>query len=116
MSARILPTGRGFRWWWCSIEKLHPTPRMVIDNGRGLVVNMAGTGEPVSSPIFEWTAPIPGPAVCAALAQYAAAVVATAGLTDKDHRLGIAGAAYDDVRLSQIALNDAIRAEREGGE
>ncbi len=100
---RKLPDAPG--WWWCKAFGGEPAPRLVIDNGRILVVNVAGTIESAEDfSAFEWLAPIPGPEVCAALAEWFAA-----------HELDCTEAGHQDRFWdAEIALADALRAERDG--
>lgn len=117
--ARVVPTEPG--WWWENGQP--PSPRYVMDRGDTLIVNMRGTGVPVDSPDFDWLAPIPPPAECAAWAangRPSAAVLKALGsfaktLVDCDgapYGSDEREYAFDEWKWSQAGLLAAIRAER----
>ena len=102
--ARRLPTVAG--WWWyhdpssphavCIYVGQSPIDgRMILETTGGIVDTDEVDGD--------WLAPIPSPAICAALADYSAAVMQRGPMQARG--VSISGAL--------LALDDAIRAERE---
>lgn len=109
---RLLPAKPGK--WYVRVNDGPVEIMRVIGEGGQSVIDSGGTPRPI-----EWwrglrfIAPIPGPAVLAALAEYSAAFVAR----DDDAQAG-GSYANGEVRRERIAadaLHDAIRAERDGG-
>jgi hypothetical protein len=101
---RLLPAKPGK--WYVRVNDGPVEIMRVIGEGGQSVIDSGGTPRPI-----EWwrglrfIAPIPGPTVCAALAEYAAALAAfDATYTDGVH--AFEGAGLDD------GLRVAIRAER----
>lgn len=99
---RKLPTRPG--WWMVSDSGMPPIARSVISGESGLIVHMGGVTLRVDAPDFTWLAPIPGPAVLAALAEYGDAVL----------QRGPMQARGVNVSDALLALEDAIRSERDG--
>ena len=104
---RKVPTRPG--WWWADMSEWHgvdgpPEPLEVyIDDG---VAGFDGMfdDQPAEQQV-RFLAPIPGPAVLAALSEWFAA-----------HELDCTEAGHQDRFWdAEIALADAIRAERDGG-
>lgn len=105
---RIVPTRAG---WWLGRFRLGDKPEaMMVDIDMRVTVLGWSTRVPVDDPRITWLAPIPGPAVLAALAEYGEAL---AGLdaepNDRIPTVGIMRAFND----AGDALHDAIRAERD---
>lgn len=101
---RKLPTRPGA--WYAQWEHDEPSDDgtlivWVQEDGGRLLVHLGGLTSDLRA--FRWLAPIPGPAVLAALAEYGDAIL---------HR----GPKQGDVnvRESLLALDIAIRAERDG--
>lgn len=112
---RKLPTRPG--WWW-GIPKTWNEDRetQAIRVAQSpysndlLASGLASVGVWLED--VDWLAPIPGPDVCAALAEYGEAY----SLMILDARRGgsYANGEARRVRLAEDALDDAIRAERDG--
>ena len=106
---RKLPTRAG--WWWYGDELL-PSRIEVAEKDGALVARAYNRDILVTSGALRWLAPLPGPDVCAALAEYGEAY----SLMILDARRGgsYANGEARRVRLAEDALDDAIRAERDG--
>lgn len=103
---RIVPDVPG--WWWRSISARAFCVEVTGDGERAIRWLWVGQQYPVNDDGY-WLAPIPGPEVCAALAEYAAALADWDALPPdaEDNRqpsMGYCG----------VALNAAIRADRDG--
>lgn len=114
MNARI-PTRPG---WWLGQRNAatprhtdNPEPHPVAVTMR-LGALCVGT-TPVTDPRWTWFAPIPGPAVCAALAEYGEAV-AEAEASAESPILPSSDGVWDYMLRTQDKLRAAIRAERDG--
>lgn len=105
------PTRAGW-WWgqWPSGSHIRPEVAEVFDD---MMATSASWGHEVPVTEVTWLAPIPGPAILAALARYAEALDDLDALWDgadfitRNNVTNLAHAAGD-------ALHDAIRAERDG--
>lgn len=98
---RKLPDAPG--WWWGKWDDVSLCLEVYTVNGEGGLF-ATRTGYPVADPRITWLAPIPGPAVCPALAEYGEAVM----------QRGPTQARGVSVSSALLALEDAIRAERDG--
>ena len=104
-----IPTRPG--WWWCQYtgplsETISAGPDMVyVDPAVGFDTD----------PNWQWLAPIPGPAVLAALAEYGRLDALIEGVDEvhADQPDILRGMRHRAEALSALAL--AIRAERDGG-
>lgn len=99
---RLLPTRPG--WWWRETTNGARISE-VVDGYGGLV---AASGCPVADASGKWLAPIPGPAVLAALAEYGEALLALDELNVRELR-----GAFGVLDSACAKLHDAIRAERD---
>lgn len=99
---RKLPTRAG--WWWRMGN--HGPYVEEVDGDQNHALFLAIDGSDVVDD-GTWLAPIPGPEVCAALARRAKALTA---LDD----LGASREVADEFVEAGDALDDAIRAERDG--
>lgn len=112
-SGRIMPTRAG--WWYAQWAHDEPSDNgslvvLVRGDGGRLFVHLGGVTSDLRA--FRWLAPIPGPEVCAALAEYTEAH--TAMLTDARAGGSYAKGECRRDRLALDALHAAIRAERDG--
>lgn len=102
---RIMPDRAG--WWYAQWAHDEPSDDMtfiasVLRDEHRLFVHLGGVTSDLRA--FRWLAPIPGPAVLAALAEWAEA-----------HELDCTEAGHQDRFWdAEIALADALRAERDG--
>lgn len=105
---RIVPERPG--WWWAMLISNDEPEVMMVDGGMRATVLGWSTHVSVDDPCIRWLAPIPGPAVLAALAEYGEAL---AGLDAEPNdwipTVGIMRAFND----AGDALHAAIRAERD---
>lgn len=107
---RIVPTRPG--WWWADMSKWHgfdalPEPlEAYIEGGRATFDGM-DDDEPSEDQVT-WIAPIPGPAVLAALAEYGEALLALDELNVRELR-----GAFGVLDSACTKLHAAIRAERD---
>ena len=108
---RKLPTRPG--WWLARIGDGEPFCSRVWIQGmdNAMIATDAEGGHRLVSAWTDaaWLAPIPGPEVCAAVAEYGAAVLAADGAPDESSLTSFLARSAAD-----RALRDAIRAERDG--
>ena len=109
---RIVPDKPG--WWWIEADPEitrdeKPVQIIQVTQGRGVLL-VSGTmpNRVDQRPDIVWLAPIPGPAVCAALADCEAAELAWANEDLDDELLERA------VTNAEARLYAAMRAERDG--
>ncbi len=116
---RIVPTAPG--WWWA---KGHGTPIRVqrapsFDGGEALYGFSTGSSLRVADPLWDWLAPIPDPATCAALAEAGNPSPEVLRALGRYMRAvlgrGPKQAGGVNVRDALSALDDAIRAARVAG-
>lgn len=101
---RKLPTRPG--WWWREGNRGPYIEEVDCDQNHAPFLAIDG------APVVDdgtWLAPIPGPAVLAALAEYGVALAGCDAAT-----AGELGNAIIDRFVAESKLQDAIRAERDG--
>ena len=112
---RKLPTRPG--WWWADMSEWHgigdvpPEPLEVYIEGGRIEFDGMDCDSPGEDQV-RFLAPIPGPAVLAALAEYIGALY---DIDDKPAGSDGRERAFSDWTSVQSALHSAIRAERDGG-
>lgn len=113
---RIVPTRPGH--WLIEADPLHSPDEIqhevvrIRQGGGGLLIVGKSPARVDQRPDIVWLAPIPGPAVLAALAKYTAAIYAIDNApVDSEER----DEAFEDWEASRSKMHAAIRAERDGG-
>lgn len=108
---RIVPTRPG--WWLVKLARnLDPEVVRVNLLGADLYVSGWANSRVDERPDIHWLAPIPGPAVLAALAEYGEAV-AEAEASAESPILPSSDGVWDYMLRTQDKLRAAIRAERD---
>ena len=108
---RKLPTRPG--WWWREGNRGPYIEEVDCDQNHAPFLAILGSNVVDDG---TWLAPIPGPAVLAALAEYADALAACSALAaPEDYDDDTAMLTFEASRDARRALDAAIRAERGGG-